>query len=151
MWAIPMSHGAPRMPRSLRDGQKRGRVRFTAFTVQYYSCRTAVILPSLNFPIHRCITEASPTFFKHVQFFPRPLCDCRRSVMNTSYSFHGGRTTVTEVVRPSPTFIHASVVGASRIVHQCIREAPDGSKNSPRHLRVGSTTYATDTLSRDVH
>ena len=68
----------------------------------------------------------------------------RGLVVDSSYSVHGGRTTVTEVVRPSQYFIHASVVGASRIVPRCIREARDGSVNSPRLLRVDSTTYATD-------
>ena len=53
----------------------------------------------------------------------------------------------TEVVLQSPKscgsycFIHASVVEASRIVH---REARDGSVNSPRRLRAGDVTYATD-------
>ena len=58
--------------------------------------------------------------------------------MDTSYGVHGGRTTVTEVVRPSPIVLF---VEASRIVH---REARDGSVNSPRRLRAGSVTYATD-------
>ena len=44
-----------------RDCQKRGRGGVTAFTDQYYSRRRAVVLPSRNFPIHRGVTEASPT------------------------------------------------------------------------------------------
>ena len=65
--------------------------------------------------------------------------------MDTSYSVHGGRTTVTEVVRPSPIFdSHNLVVEASCIVHRCIRGARDRPVNSPRRLRVGSSTYSTD-------
>ena len=60
----------------------------------------------------------------------------RGPVVDTSYSVHGGRTTVTEVVRPSPIiFIHASVVEASRIGHRRIRESRDGSVTAPRRLR----------------
>ena len=33
---------------------------------------------------------------------------------------------------------------ALRIVHRRIREARDGPVNSPRRLRAGSATYATD-------
>ena len=61
MFLIPQSHSAPWMPWRLRDCLKRGRGGVTAFTDQYYSRRIAVVLPSRNFPIHRGVTEASPT------------------------------------------------------------------------------------------
>ena len=94
----------------------------------------AVVQPSYHRPVTFPLTEASlkrHQKIKHVQFFPRPLCDCLVTDPSSTR-----RIALTEVVQQSPKSCFRPLYFYSRIVHRCIREPRDGTVNSLRRLRL---------------